>query len=150
MVPIFNPPSSDKQILESGATFTPKFDEHGLVTAVVTEAEGGQLLMVAHMNAEALSLTIDSGIAHFFSRSRRKIWKKGEVSGNLQSVIEIRTDCDQDAIWLKVKVSGHGATCHTGRVSCFYRQLIKNEENLELIVMDDEKHFDPDNIYSKN
>ena len=81
------------------------------------------LLMVAHMNAEALALTLETGIAHYWSRSRNALWKKGETSGNFQHVVEMRTDCDQDALWLRVKVSGHDATCHTGRRSCFYRTV---------------------------
>ena len=81
------------------------------------------LLMVAHMNAEALALTLETGIAHYWSRSRNALWKKGETSGNFQQVVEMRTDCDQDAIWLRSKSSGHDATCHTGRRSCFYRTV---------------------------
>ena len=93
----------------------------GLITAIVTDADDGALLMVAHMNAEALALTIETGIGHFWSRSRDSLWKKGETSGNFLTVKEMRTDCDQDAIWLRVKVAGDGATCHTGARSCFYR-----------------------------
>jgi phosphoribosyl-AMP cyclohydrolase len=119
----FPRPSEDKKALEEGSVFSPRFDASGLVTAVVTDAGDGTLLMVAHMNAEALALTLRTGVAHYWSRSRGKIWKKGETSGNLQQVVELRTDCDQDAIWLKVKVSGHDATCHTGRRSCFYRTV---------------------------
>ncbi|HEV2898990.1 MAG TPA: phosphoribosyl-AMP cyclohydrolase [Pseudaminobacter sp.] len=114
---------SDKQALEEGGVFAPRFDAAGLVTAVVTDARDGMLLMVAHMNAEALALTIETGMAHYWSRSRGKIWKKGEISGNVQYITELRTDCDQDAVWLRVNVSGHDATCHTGRRSCFYRTV---------------------------
>ena len=110
----FPEPSKDKAILEEGAVFSPRFDGNGLITAVVTDAGDGALLMVAHMNAQALALTVETGIAHYWSRSRGALWKKGETSGNLQHVVEIRTDCDQDAIWLRVNVSGHNATCHTG------------------------------------
>jgi phosphoribosyl-AMP cyclohydrolase len=117
----FSTPPSDKAALEEGAVFTPRFDAHGLITAVVTSAGDGALLMVAHMNAQALSLTLETGIAHYWSRSRGTLWKKGETSGNLQRVVEMRTDCDQDAIWLSVQVAGDNATCHTGRRSCFYR-----------------------------
>ncbi|MCO5066139.1 MAG: phosphoribosyl-AMP cyclohydrolase [Rhizobiaceae bacterium] len=119
----FETPPADKAALEEGDRFTPKFDASGLLTAVVTDADNGELLMVAHMNAEALALTLESGIAHYWSRSRNTLWKKGETSGNLQSVLELRTDCDQDALWLKVRVAGDGATCHTGRRSCFYRSV---------------------------
>src|SRR5690606_39871814 len=111
----FPAPSSDKALLEEGAEFSPRCDRDGLVTAVVTDATDGTLLMVAHMNSEALSKTLETGIAHYWSRSRKTLWKKGESSGNLQHVIEMRTDCDQDAVWMKVKVSGYDATCHTGR-----------------------------------
>lgn len=143
----FDPPSSDKEELENGALFTPKFDDAGLVTAVVTDAADGELLMVAHMNAEAVSLTLESGIAHYFSRSRRTIWKKGESSGNLQRVIEFRTDCDQDAVWLTVEVEGHGATCHTGRRSCFYRVATASNGRARLEITDNHRHFDPKDVY---
>jgi phosphoribosyl-AMP cyclohydrolase len=108
---------------EEGSTFAPRFDANGLLTAVVTDAGDGALLMVAHMNEEALKLTLETGIAHYWSRSRGSLWKKGETSGNFQRVVELRVDCDQDALWLKVAVAGDGATCHTGRRSCFYRIL---------------------------
>ena len=117
----FPKPSLDNHELEDGASFTPKFDANGLITAVVTEAHDGQLLMVAHMNAESLALTLETGIAHYWSRSRQSLWKKGETSGNMQIVVELRTDCDQDALWLRVSVTGDGVTCHTGKKSCFYR-----------------------------
>ena len=120
---IFPAQPSDKKAIEEGAVFMPRFDASGLITAVVTDARDGELLMVAHMNEEALRLTLETGIAHYWSRSRNRLWKKGETSGNLQSVIELRTDCDQDALWLKVSVAGDGPTCHTGRRSCFYRQV---------------------------
>jgi phosphoribosyl-AMP cyclohydrolase len=102
----FPEPTRDKAALEEGPTLSPRFDVNGLVTAVVTDSGDGMLLMVAHMNAEALALTIETGIAHYWSRSRGSLWKKGETSGNFQRVVEIRTDCDQDAIWLRVNVSG--------------------------------------------
>lgn len=143
----FDAPSSDKSLLEEGLAFTPKFDERGLVTAVVTDARDGELLMVAHMNAEAIALTLQTGIGHYYSRSRAKIWKKGESSGNLQTVKEIRVDCDQDAIWLKVEVAGHDATCHTGRRSCFYRSATLDGGQPVLTVSDDHRHFDPSEIY---
>ncbi len=108
---------------EEGSVLRPRFDAAGLVTAVVTDAESGMLLMVAHMDAEALDLTIRTGIAHYHSRSRGTLWKKGETSGALQSVREIRTDCDQDAVWLKVDVAKPEDTCHTGRATCFYRRI---------------------------
>ncbi|WDZ78047.1 phosphoribosyl-AMP cyclohydrolase [Ensifer adhaerens] len=146
----FDAPSSNKAELETGPAFTPRFDEKGLITAVVTDARDGELLMVAHMNAEALALTIETGIAHYYSRSRKSLWKKGESSGNLQTVREIRTDCDQDAIWLKVSVAGHDATCHTGRRSCFYRTVGVGSGKAVVAITDDHRHFDPAEIYDKN
>jgi phosphoribosyl-AMP cyclohydrolase len=119
-----NPPTeANKSEREEGTTFAPRFDASGLLTAVVTDTADGALLMVAHMNEEALRLTLATGIAHYWSRSRKSLWKKGETSGNFQRVVELRVDCDQDALWLKVEVAGDGATCHTGRRSCFYRIL---------------------------
>jgi len=146
---IFNRPSDDKSELEDAGDFTPRFDDRGLITAIVTDAGDGELLMVAHMNAQALALTIQTGFAHYFSRSRGKLWKKGETSGNLQTVKEIRTDCDQDAIWLKVEVAGHDATCHTGRRSCFYRTVTLEDGKPMLTIVDDDLHFDPKDIYGK-
>lgn len=138
---------SDKTALEASGPFTPKFDANGLVTAVVTDIKDGELLMVAHMNAEALKLTLETGIAHYYSRSRDKIWKKGETSGNLQTVRELRTDCDQDAVWLKVSVAGHDATCHTGRRSCFYRTVTMEDGKAVNTITDDKRHFDPETTY---
>ncbi|MDX0059924.1 phosphoribosyl-AMP cyclohydrolase [Sinorhizobium meliloti] len=146
----FASPPQDKAELESGPAFTPRFDEKGLITAVVTDARDGELLMVAHMNAEALSLTLETGFAHYYSRSRDRLWKKGESSGNLQTVREIRTDCDQDAIWLKVSVAGHDATCHTGRRSCFYRTVGVADGEAKVAITDDHRHFDPAQIYAGN
>lgn len=114
---------TDKASLEEGEIFAPRFDRDGLVTAIVTDADDGTVLMVAHMNAEALRLTIETGIAHYWSRSRQSLWKKGETSGSLQEVRELLVDCDQDAMLLKVTVAGSGASCHTGRRSCFYRAV---------------------------
>lgn len=144
----FDPAPSDKAQLEGNGVFTPRFDDHGLVTAIVTDHRDGGLLMVAHMNSEALALTIETGIAHYYSRSRAKIWKKGETSGNLQSVVELLTDCDQDAVWLKVHVAGHDASCHTGRRSCFYRAVELVDGEAKVRIVDEHRHFDPDAIYS--
>ncbi len=119
----FPDPPEDKWTREHGDVFAPAFDGNGLITAVVTDAGDGTLLMLAHMNEEALALTIETGIAHFYSRSRQALWKKGETSGNLLEVRELRVDCDQDALWLQVDVLGDGVTCHTGARSCFYRRL---------------------------
>ncbi len=106
---------------ETGGALSPKYDANGLITAVVTHAETGDLLMVAHMNAEALRLTLAHGKAHFWSRSRATLWMKGETSGNMLNLVEARMDCDQDAIWLKCVP--HGPACHTGEQSCFYRVI---------------------------
>lgn len=144
----FPTPSQDKTALEEGAAFSPRFDRDGLVCAVVTDAGDGALLMVAHMNAEALALTLETGLAHFWSRSRGKLWKKGETSGNMLQVVETRTDCDQDVVWLKVKVGGHDATCHTGRRSCFYRSVTVMDGAAKLVDDGSESKFDPKSVYS--
>lgn len=115
------PTAPDKQALEEGMQFSPRFDAGGLVTCVTTDATTGELLMVAHMNAEALARSIETGEAWYWSRSRAELWHKGATSGQIQSIVEMRVDCDQDALWLKVKVAGDGGCCHTGRRSCFYR-----------------------------
>ena len=146
----FPPPAKDKAELEAAGPFTPRFDANGLLTAVVTDARAGELLMVAPMNAEALALTVETGIAHSWSRSRNALWKKGETSGNLQTVVEMRTDCDQDAVWLKVSVAGHDATCHTGRRSCFYRTVTAGPEGASLSVTGGAPQFDPASIYGKS
>ncbi|MCF8477250.1 MAG: phosphoribosyl-AMP cyclohydrolase [Pseudolabrys sp.] len=134
--------------IEEGLTLLPKFDADGLVTAVVTDVANGDVLMVAHMNAEALAKTIETGEAWYFSRSRRKLWKKGESSGHIQRVQELRVDCDQDALWLKVEQAGPGA-CHTGRRSCFYRAVSLGQKGaVKLELRDADKTFDPSNVYS--
>jgi phosphoribosyl-AMP cyclohydrolase len=112
-----------KDAVEAGTQFQPLFDANGLIAAVVSDWESGEMLMFAWMNREALAKTIASGTAHFWSRSRNKLWRKGEESGNTLEVREIRTDCDQDVVWLRVAVTGEGVACHTGRRSCFYRKL---------------------------
>ena len=101
----------------------PRFDDAGLIAAVVTHAASGEVLMLAWMDAEALKLTLATGEAHYFSRSRQALWKKGETSGQVQAVKEIRVDCDQDAVWLKVVPGGDGGACHVGFASCFYRAI---------------------------
>lgn len=115
------PSAPDKTALEEGPILAPRFDAHGLVTCVTTEADTGEVLMVAHMNAEALMRSIETGEAWYWSRSRKELWHKGATSGQIQTIVEMRVDCDQDAILLKVKVAGDGGCCHTGRRSCFYR-----------------------------
>ncbi|MBS9720634.1 phosphoribosyl-AMP cyclohydrolase [Tianweitania sp. BSSL-BM11] len=130
--PVFPAPPRDKNELEEGAVLSPRFNSDGLVTAVVTDARDDHLLMVAHMNPQALQLTLDTGIAHYWSRSRNQLWKKGETSGNTQQIKEIRVDCDQDALWLRVTVDGDGLTCHTDRRSCFYRTIDRDERGVRL------------------
>jgi len=117
------PTLSTKREIEEGDVLAPKFDADGLVTCVATEADSGAVLMVAHMNAQSLKLSIETGEAWYWSRSRRELWRKGETSGQVQSIVEMRVDCDQDALWIKVRVGGDGGCCHTHRRSCFYREV---------------------------
>lgn len=132
---------------EEGLSFQPKFDASGLVTCVATDAATGDVLMVAHMNDEALRKTIATGEAWYYSRSRKALWRKGESSGKTQRVAEMRMDCDQDAIWIKVEQIG-GAACHTGRRSCFYRAITKGEDGAAKVsFVDAEKVFDPAAVY---
>lgn len=112
-----------KQDLEEGSGFAPKFDADGLIVCIAQEAGSGEILMVAYMNEEALRLTIETGVAHYWSRSRKGLWRKGDTSGQVQKVMEIRTDCDQDAVLISVVPGGDGGACHTGRKSCFYRRV---------------------------
>jgi phosphoribosyl-AMP cyclohydrolase len=109
--------------VETSLRFQPKFDADGLIPAVVTDAASGEVLMLAWMNAQALATTLETRMGHFWSRSRARLWKKGEESGNVLRVTEARTDCDQDVVWLKVVVEGAGVACHTGARSCFYRAI---------------------------
>ena len=133
--------------LEEGTAFAPRFDAAGLVTVVTVEAGSNDVLMLAHMNADALSLTLETGTAHYWSRSRGKIWKKGETSGELQQVVELRTDCDQDAIVLVVNQTGRGAACHTGRKTCFYRRAVVSGGTVTLEDTGLPKLFDPKDVY---
>lgn len=143
--PNFPPPGPAAE-LEEGVRLTPKFDANGLVTCVTTDAASGDVLMVAHMNAEALAKTVATGEAWYYSRSRRALWRKGESSGHTQRVTELRVDCDQDAIWLKVEqVAG---ACHTGRHSCFYRAVPLGQTGGVLkLEFRDERVFDPKAVY---
>ncbi len=124
-----------KHELEEGVAFTPNFGADGLIVCVVRAAGDGEILMVAYMNAEALRLTLSTGEAHYWSRSRRSIWRKGATSGQTQKVTEIRTDCDQDALLLTVEAGGDGGACHTGRRSCFYRRIASGDRG-ETLVFD--------------
>ena len=120
------PTAPSKDALERGEVLAPRFDAAGLIAAVATHADTGEVLMFAWMNAEALRLTVETRVAHYFSRSRNALWKKGETSGQLQLVEEIRVDCDQDAVWIKVRPQGDGGACHVGFRSCFYRIVDEN------------------------
>jgi phosphoribosyl-AMP cyclohydrolase len=131
--------------LEEGAALTPKFGADGIITAVATDAKTGDLLMVAHMNAQALKKTIATGEAWYFSRSRGALWRKGESSGHTQRVVEMRIDCDQDAVWLKVEQTG--GACHTGRRSCFYRAVPVGKSGAVTLEFRDERVFDPNTAY---
>ncbi len=115
--------------LEEGSSLTPRFDASGLITAIVADEKTGEVLMLAHMNADALTRTIETREGWFWSRSRKSLWKKGESSGNVLRVSEMKIDCDQDAVLLKVSVTGDGKTCHTGRRSCFYRSIPLGKAN---------------------
>lgn len=121
----------DKDV-EEGTSLTPRFDANGLITTIVADENTGEVLMLAHMNAEALKRTVETREGWFWSRSRKALWKKGETSGNVLRVSEMRIDCDQDAVLLKVSVSGDGKTCHTGRRSCFYRKVALGSGNAAL------------------
>ncbi len=131
--------------IEEGLGFLPKFDDKGLITAIAQDSETGQVLMVAYMNDEALALTIDRGMAVYYSRSRQKLWKKGEESGHVQKIDQILVDCDQDCLILKVRVDA--GQCHVGYKSCFYRSLSEgSKDNLEFVA---KKVYDPKEAYGK-
>ena len=136
--------------VEEGKYLSPKFDENGLIPVITTDFQTGDILMHGYMNDEALKKTIETKEAHYWSRSRKKIWHKGQVSGFVQIVKEIRIDDDQDSVWLSVDI-GSGASCHVGYRSCFYRSIplgkIKNEEELEMEFKEKEKIFDPKKVY---
>jgi len=138
--------------VEEGDELAPKFDAAGLIPAVTTDFESGELLMHGYMNAEALTLTIETGEAHYFSRSRQAIWHKGATSGLTQRIVELRIDDDQDCVWLRVDVAG-GASCHVGYRSCFYRTVPFADDAaaanspLELTFTETEKVFDPEEVY---
>jgi phosphoribosyl-AMP cyclohydrolase len=140
--------SAEINDIEEGLELQPRFDASGLVTCVATDADTGEVLMVAHMNDEALRKTVASGEAWYFSRSRNALWRKGEISGHTQRVVEMRMDCDQDAIWIRVQQTG--AACHTGRRSCFYRKVdAGGESGARLLFVDADKVFDPKAVYRK-
>ena len=136
--------------VEEGKYLSPKFDENGLIPVITTDFKTGGILMHGYMNYETLKKTIETKEAHYWSRSRKKIWRKGQVSGFIQKVKEIRIDDDQDSVWLTVDI-GNGSSCHVGYRSCFYRSVplgkIKNEEELEMEFKEKEKIFDPEKVY---
>ena len=136
--------------VEDGKYLSPKFDENSLIPVITTDFKTGDILMHGYMNYEALKKTIETKEAHYWSRSRKKIWRKGQVSGFIQKVKEIRIDDDQDSVWLTVDI-GNGSSCHVGYRSCFYRSIplgkIKNEEELEMEFKETEKTFDPEKVY---
>jgi phosphoribosyl-AMP cyclohydrolase len=137
--------------VEEGHVLAPKFDAEGLIPCVTTDADTGEVLMLGYMNAEALALTIKTGEAHYWSRSRKILWRKGATSGLRQDVVEMRVDDDQDAVWLRVKVAGSGASCHVGFRSCFYRAVpMKSDappDQLALEFKEADKTFDPKEVY---
>lgn len=136
---------TDKEQIELGIKLTPKFDENGLIPCITVDSGSGEILMFAWMDREALQETLKSGTATYFSRSRGKLWVKGEVSGRVQQVDEIRVDCDQDVIQLRVTVKGEGA-CHRGYRSCFYRS-VSDRSTGKLTFIEDKPVFDPDDVY---
>ena len=139
--------SANPDDLEEGLVLRPRFDAAGLVTCIATDAANGNLLMVAHMNQQALEKTVATGEAWYFSRSRGALWKKGETSGHSQRVVEMRVDCDQDAVWIKVEQSG--GACHTGRRSCFYRAVPLAKAGAVALVSGEDRVFDPKTVYGK-
>ena len=145
----FAPRVSVEQV-EEGTELAPKFDADGLIAVVTTDAASGEVLMLGYMNAEALARTIETGEAHYWSRSRRALWHKGATSGMVQTVVDMRIDDDQDAVWLKVSVGGLGASCHVGYRSCFYRSVPTGAEpgpGLALEFREKAKAFDPATTY---
>ncbi|MHA1547240.1 MAG: phosphoribosyl-AMP cyclohydrolase [Alphaproteobacteria bacterium] len=148
-LPSFAPRLSVEQV-EEGDQLAPKFDEHGLLPCVTTDAATGEVLMLGYMNQEALIKTVETGQAHYWSRSRQVLWHKGATSGLVQKVVEIRIDDDQDAVWLRVETAGSGASCHVGYRSCFYRAIPTGaapNSQLKLEFREVEKTFDPAKVY---
>jgi len=146
---IFAARQSIEQV-EEGHQCAPKFDENGLIVCITSDAASGEVLMLGYMNRESLKLTIQTGEAHYWSRSRQTLWHKGASSGLVQIVQEMRIDDDQDAIWLRVNVAGSGASCHVGYRSCFYRQIpvgTAREQQTDLVFVENQKVFEPKNVY---
>lgn len=145
------PKTPAKADLEKGAVLSPRFGADGTVTCVTVDADTGEVLMVGHMNAESLALTIRTAEGWYWSRSRGELWHKGATSGNVQKVVDLRVDCDQDALVMRVRVEGHGATCHTGQVSCFYRVVpLGQDAHAGPVRLEDvggTRRFDPEKVY---
>lgn len=144
-------PRQDKQQLEEGLDFAPKFDSDGLIPAMAMDARTREPLMLAYMNEQSLRMTLEIGEAVYWSRSRKEIWHKGATSGHVQKIVEIRTDCDQDALILLVEQIGAGA-CHSGRNSCFYRRVVPAAPEGAQVTLDwviEERSFDPNAVYGK-
>ena len=152
MNPLFTARTSVEQV-EEGFSLAPKFDANGLIPVVTTDVNSGEVLMHAYMNEEALVRTIETGEAHYYSRSRQKLWHKGQSSGLVQEVEQLTIDDDQDCLWMQVKVSGSGASCHVGYRSCFYRRIptgknaVASEQPIKLVFTEQEKTFDPKEVY---
>ncbi len=146
MTDISFPSPADIEDVEEGNVFAPRFDDVGLIPAMAIDAASNAPLMFAFMNRESLALTLETGLAHYYSRSRKSLWKKGETSGQLQHVERVRTDCDQDVLVLEVRVAGDGAACHTGRATCFYRQV---NADSSLTTVDNVRKIDPEATYGK-
>jgi phosphoribosyl-AMP cyclohydrolase len=123
----FDPPGTRAEV-EEGTALTPRFDRDGLVACIAVDAQDGRVLMLAHMNAESLARTLETGEAWYWSRSRQELWHKGATSGQIQRVVEMRVDCDQDAVLIRVAVGGDGGCCHTGRRDCFYRSVVRQAD----------------------
>ena len=143
---IFTKRTSVEEV-EEGKNLQPKFDENGLIPVITIDNDDNQVLMHGYMNEEALKTSIKTKMSHYWSRSRKKIWKKGETSGFFQNITKIQIDDDQDCIILFVKLSGTKASCHVGYKSCFYREIDIDSKQLELKFIEDEKIFDPDEVY---
>ena len=145
---VFSKRTSVEEV-EEGKSFQPKFDENGLIPVITIDYEDNQVLMHGYMNEEALKASIETKKSHYWSRSRKKIWKKGETSGFFQNIVKIQIDDDQDCIILFVKLSGIKASCHVGYKSCFYRELEKKGEKFSTILVfnEDKKVFDPNEVY---
>jgi phosphoribosyl-AMP cyclohydrolase len=150
--PIFAP-RGDTAEVEQGLTLSPRFDDDGLIPAIASDADTGEVLMLAYMNAQALAQTIESREAWFYSRSRKKMWKKGEQSGHVLQVRQLLVDCDQDCVWMRVKVAGDSGACHVGYRSCFYRDVplgpSSHQGPLPLRQTLDHKLFDPRSVYGQ-